>query len=143
MDLKRFGPYVFLVGFAIAVLVAVAGQSLGQEVRLMLLGALGVLGLIVGLVNVSEKEAVPFLIAVIALLQVQTALNILKDLPMMATVVPWFNVIIAALVAFVLPAALVVALKAIYDLAGENAFETVELNVISNNKKASKGKRKK
>ncbi|MDD5023061.1 MAG: hypothetical protein PHU63_02735 [Candidatus ainarchaeum sp.] len=130
MELKKLGPYVFLGGFIIALLVGLAGQNLDPDTYALFLGILGVLGLVVGFVNITDKEVVAFLVAVIALLQVQTSLTVLTSLPVMVDVLPFVTAIVAALVIFLLPAAFVVALKTIYDLAGERAFETVEGKVF-------------
>lgn len=132
MNMKKWGPYVFLVGFVIALIVGIAGQNLEPEAQTLVLGILALLGLIVGLVNVSDKEVIPFLIAVIALLQVQTGFDALNNLPVLAetAIVDVLGEIVVALVFFMTPAALVVALVTIYKLAGEKAFEMVEDGVM-------------
>ena len=68
-----------------------------------------ILGLVVGYLNVSDKEAVTFLIATIALMTAGSAgLGLL-----------WGSLesLLANLVVFVAPAAVVVALKAVYEAA--------------------------
>lgn len=128
MDLKRWGPYVFLLGFVIALIVGIAGQNLSEASKTSVLGILALLGLVVGLVNVADKEVIPFLIAVVALLQVGTALSALQTLPVLVdtNLVAIVTEIVAAIVTFMTPAALVVALVTIYKLAGEKAFAVVE-----------------
>ncbi|MFA5049771.1 MAG: hypothetical protein WC501_02075 [Candidatus Micrarchaeia archaeon] len=124
-DLKKWGPYVFLIGFVIAVVLSIAGSGLEESNKTMLLWVLGLLGIVVGLVNVGDKESMPFLIAVIALLQLNYALEIFKTFPALSDVLPIVTDIISYLTMFLMPAALIVALKLIYDLAGEGSYGKV------------------
>ncbi len=93
------GRWSFLIGVLIAVLVGLQTEVPGAATILFLLG------LLVGLLNVPEKESTPFLVAVITLLAVGVAGLQLGDL----------NSIIASILAqfisFVSAAALVVAIK--------------------------------
>lgn len=133
MELRKLGPYVFLVGFVIALLVGIVGGGLDASTTAFLYLVLAVLGLIVGFTNISDKETVPFLIAIIAIVQLQSlpdTLDSFKSVPELVPVVNFVDVVVGALVVFLLPAALVVALKAIYDLAGEGAFQKVEKTMI-------------
>ncbi len=127
MSLKQFGPHFFLVGLVISLLVGLAGSSLGEGMSDMLIGVLALLGVLVGLTNVAKKEAMGFLVASIALLQSQGALAELAKLDLVASsgLLPMLTGVISALVVFVGPAALVVALFAIYNLAGEGSVNMV------------------
>jgi len=77
--------------------------------------------LIVGLLNVTEKETNSFLIATIALLSVAGSIGpieaVLAGIPGGDVLVMAVSGFLAALVAFVSPGAFVVALKAIKELA--------------------------
>ena len=98
------GKWAFIIGLAIAV---IAGFVSVPYVTLILV----ILGLIVGLLNVTDKETKDFLIAAIALIVGATSLNALSTIGTVATT------IMANIVAFVVPGALLVALKAVYSLA--------------------------
>ncbi len=100
---KGIGWWAFAVGLVLAVIFGYSG-SLG------LIWLLVLLGLVVGFLNISEKEAVTFLVASIALISAGSAANL---------TILWgpLGGILGSVVAFVAPAAIVVAIKAIYETA--------------------------
>jgi hypothetical protein len=121
-DQAKYGQWAFLGGMVIAIIVGLASGFLGGSLPIVL-GVLAVLGLIVGLLNITEKEVTPFLIATIALLAVPSSLA-----PMTALVastgggvgtmmVSALNGFLGAIAVFISPAAFVVAIKAIYQMA--------------------------
>jgi hypothetical protein len=119
---EKMGEYAFLAFVVIAI---IAGLVIGGVkdlrttynndawVQLILV----VLGIIVGLTTITEKESQPFLIAAIAL-AIASASNqfivfneILEPLGYIATY------IVKYIAAFVIPAAVIMAIKAVYALA--------------------------
>ncbi|MBW3002713.1 hypothetical protein KY338_06155 [Candidatus Woesearchaeota archaeon] len=104
----RLGHWAFIVGVLIAVIAGLVPAWNTPTVMWILV----ILGLIVGLLNITAKETVEFLVATIALVLIGTAG--IQTLPALGTIV---TAILENIVAFVAPAALVVALKAIYELA--------------------------
>lgn len=118
----NYGQYAFLGGFVIAVLMGLASNMLGTALPLAL-AVLGLLGIIVGLMNINDKEITSFLVATIALLLVMSSINKVVDNMNAVTggMVGPVGVFIAnflnALMVFVAPAAFVVALKQIYSLS--------------------------
>ena len=69
IDLKKFGHYAFIAGILIAIIVALVPTLRGDiAVWLMV-----VLGLVVGLLNVTAKEVTGFLIAAMALIIASSA----------------------------------------------------------------------
>lgn len=108
----KIGTYAFLLGALIAIGTGLVPGLLGAGT---LASLLVVLGLVVGFLNVSQKEVVPFLVAVLALgLGAQAKFNALPS------VGAYMDAIMANLILFVAPAAVIVALKAIYDLGHDN-----------------------
>lgn len=103
-DLKIIGYWAFIGGLIVAVL---AGFVEVPALPLVLF----VLGLIVGFLNITEKESTPFLVAVIALLLVGVSGLQLGKLT--AITVP----ILENFIAFVAAAGLVVAIKQVIVLA--------------------------
>jgi hypothetical protein len=75
-----------------------------------------ILGLVVGVLNIKDKEIFNFLIATIAIVAVGAA-N-LNQIPIIGS---YLGYMVLNIVAFVAPAALVVALKAIYGLASNKS----------------------
>ncbi len=107
------GAWAFVIGLLISILAGIFASSASTpEITLVL----GILGVVTGAVNVTEKEVNKFLVATIAFMVSAGSLASLFDnLPAGAgaSVVPIF----VNIVAFVAPAAAVVALKALYDIS--------------------------
>lgn len=107
---KKTGHYAFLVAILLAVL---AGLVPALQVD-WVTWALIILGLVVGFLNITAKETTEFLVSTIALMLVGTAgLGVIPAAGMM------IKAILVNIQAIVIPAALIVALKAIYALAEE------------------------
>ncbi|MBI4150862.1 hypothetical protein HY492_01935 [Candidatus Woesearchaeota archaeon] len=107
MDAK-IGHWAFIVGILLAIIAGLVPQLQTSTITWILV----ILGLVVGLLNISAKETTEFLVAVIALLIVGSA----GAIPALGGIV---LAILANIVALSAPAALIVALKAIYGLAAE------------------------
>jgi hypothetical protein len=109
---KHIGKWAFLVGLLAAVVIAVMA---GTGVPLWAILLLAIDGVIVGVLNVTEDEAPSFLIAAIAFMvsfMVFARLfgEVLGGFPVVGVVFTMLNV-------FVAPAALIVALKVMFDKA--------------------------
>jgi len=122
MKAEKVGEYAFLACVVIAILAGIAvgagavGTS-GPWVGLILV----VLGVIVGLTTVTEKEVTPFLIAVIALLAANISIFTaafagLAGLDVLGRII---DAILRHIAFFVAPAAIILAVKAIYALASK------------------------
>jgi len=109
---KLIGKWAFLIGLIIAV---IAGFLTGYATTIAIV--LFVLGLVVGFMNVTEKESTKFLIAAIALLTGGVAS--LAALATLGVAVNYVSTILANFIAFISAAALVVAIKAIFE-TGKN-----------------------
>lgn len=101
---KNIGYWIFLVGVLIAILAGIANTRTNPTI----IGVLAILGLIVGLINVTLKEEVPFLIASVVLIIASTSLQAIPYIGNLLTAILMYIVV------FVSPAAIVVALKAVY-----------------------------
>ena len=112
---QKVGGWAFILGVVIAIIAGLASTVVSMYSPHVLL-VLVVLGLIVGFLNVKDKEVVNFLIAAIALMAVGTA-----NLSAINLAIPMLGTLIQSLVqniaAFVAPAALVVALKEVQNIA--------------------------
>ncbi len=119
----NYGEYAFLGGIVLAFIVGVLAGFLPVEIIPFIMALLFLLGIIVGLVNIREKEVNAFLIATIALLlavaswntMLGATLGLLGDVGV--TLTKWIVGFTSALVVFISPAAFIVAIKAIYTLA--------------------------
>jgi hypothetical protein len=117
---KNAGEYAYLLGLVIAVLagIAVAANAIGSVAGWVSL-LLVVLGVVVGLMNISEKESNAFLIASIALVvvggaRVFTALDTVNT-----TLAVLLNTIVLNVAIFAAPAAIITAVKAVHVMASK------------------------
>lgn len=106
MNLVTIGHWALIGGIVLAVL---AGAGFANISGLAII--LFILGLIVGFLNISEKESTPFLVAVIALLLIGVAgLQVGQLTGVTASILTNF-------IAFVAAAGLVVAVKQVLTVA--------------------------
>lgn len=105
---EPIGKWAFLIGLIIAV---IAGFITAYATTFALV--LFILGLIAGFLNISEKESTKFLIAAIALLT--SGIASLSALSMLGVSIDYVTAILGNFVAFVSAAALVVAIKAVFE----------------------------
>ncbi len=112
MNLKKVGKKAFLAGLVIAVLASfITGYAAAVALVLFLLG------LVVGFLNISEKDSSKFLIAAIALLT--GGIASMSAVAMLGIVITFLNTVLGTLVVFIGAAALVVAVKTIYQTGKE------------------------
>jgi hypothetical protein len=111
MELHRVAHYTFFVGILIAI---VAGLFRGYVAPEVLVTTLVILGLIVGLFNLTAKETMPFLVASIALM-----LAGIVNLGLIPGVGLYLRSILSNIVVFVVPGAIIVGMKTIWKLASD------------------------
>ena len=108
---KDMGQWAFMLGVILAILAGLVQPMVAQYEGVIAM-LLVVLGVLVGLMNVSGKEVNSFLIAAIALLAAES-----PGIDTLLWVGPLIGPILTNISAFVAPAAVIVALKAVYELA--------------------------
>jgi len=115
-----YGEWAFLGGIIIAVILGIGASFVPTDWIPVMWGVLAALGIIVGVMNITEKEVKVFLIATIALLAVANSIvpieAVLRTVPGGEIIVGAISGFMSALVAFISPAAFIVALKTIYEL---------------------------
>lgn len=107
--LSKVGSWSFIGGVIIAL---ISGFLAGQA---WIVPTLAVLGIIVGLLNISREESQPFLLAAVAIVVVTSLGG--AGLAVTPIVGAQLQVILTNIMVFVLPASIIVALREIYDLA--------------------------
>lgn len=119
MDLQRIGGYAFIIGALLAVLLGVLMWFMPELLASSyVVLALVVLGLIVGFINIEDKDLQKFLLAAVALMVVGSAnLSAISTVPALEPIGAIIVNIVRNVAVFVAPAALVVALKAVYVFA--------------------------
>lgn len=126
MKAEKAGEWAFLLCVIIAILAGIGATATGLTVATLTSSSwvswtvllLVVLGVIVGLTTVTEKEITPFLIATIALVVTATAIfsPINLAIPYLGTLLDNMVKLVAV---FVAPAAIILSIKAIYALASK------------------------
>ncbi len=126
MKTEKAGEWAFLLCVIIAILAGIGATATGLTVATLTSSSwiswtvllLVVLGVIVGLTTVTEKEITPFLIATIALVVTATAIfsPINLAIPYLGTLLDNMVKLVAV---FVAPAAIILSIKAIYALASK------------------------
>src|SRR3989344_1618279 len=105
---NMLGSWAFLIGVILAVLFGLFQTSgLGTNITWILV----VLGIIVGLLNITDEETGPFLMAGAVLVIVGALGNSI------ITSVPVFDRVLEALIVLFVPATIIVALKHVFNLA--------------------------
>lgn len=107
--MNEIGKWIFIIGMIVAV---IAGFIPGYAAWILLL--LFVLGLIVGFMNISDKNLSKFLTAAIALLLL--GVGSISALSVLGIVSVYLNSILGNFIAFVGAATLVVSIKAIIEV---------------------------
>ena len=114
---KQIGNCSFIIGVIVAVVLGLAAPKLGTATA-WLWSLLVVLGLVVGFLNVSGKETKEFLWVTVALVVVAFAgsaqINSWSNVELIG---PYLKGIFDSILAFVVPASVVVGLKDVWELA--------------------------
>jgi len=114
---KQVGNYSFIIGVIVAIVLGLASTQLGGAAT-WLWSLLVVLGLAVGFLNVSGKETKEFLWVTVALVVVAFAGSAqVGSWDKVQWIGPYLKGIFDSILAFVVPASVVVALKDVWGLA--------------------------
>lgn len=109
--MSKVGGWAFIVGVVIAIIIGLFAGAAGTLVVSILM----ILGLIVGFLNVTGKETNKFLLAAVSLVIVAGLGG--SVLGSIAVIGGFLQGVLNALMLFVVPATIIVALKAIYATA--------------------------
>tara|TARA_Y100000310_G_C20325621_1_gene642846 strand:+ start:124 stop:489 length:366 start_codon:yes stop_codon:yes gene_type:complete len=117
MHQQRAGSWAFILGIIFA-LISGLGQGAGISVpgAIFIPYILVILGIVVGFLNISNRDITDFLVAAIAFLAISVSAAGLNVIPVLGT---YFVGVANNLAIFVAPAALVVALKMVLNLSKE------------------------
>ena len=115
---KRVGSYSFIAGVVIAVILGLFAAYITGQVSAILISLLVLLGLIVGFMNVAGKETKEFL-TVGVILAVVAYVGGAAELGKIMYIGSYLVSIFSNIMAFVVPAVIVVGLKDVLRLAKE------------------------
>lgn len=115
IEIHRVAHYAFFIGLLIAIVAGIVGSRYKDVIEPdVLITTLVILGFIVGLFNLTAKETTPFLVAATALM-----LAGIVNLGLIPHVGPVIRIILSNIVVFVVPGAILVGLKAVWNLASD------------------------
>jgi len=108
---NKIGAWAFLIGIVVAVTLGVFSAQVTAGTKIIVLWVLIFLGILIGVLNITNKESKNFLLTSLALVLVSyfggTVLNTIPALG---------NILWALLVLFV-PTTIIVALKLVFEMA--------------------------
>jgi len=105
------GAWAFLIGIVIAVTLGGFSAQVTGTTQEIVLWLLILLGLIVGLLNITQKESSGFLLTILALVIVSYfGRTILMIIPTLGSV-------LGALLVLLVPTTIIVALKSVFEMA--------------------------
>lgn len=107
----RIGVWSYLAGLIVALLVAIFSEGTLDKFSI---GALAILGLIVGLINIGDSEVMLFLVASIAFIVAAGAM--VQVFQLLGIAFTSLRVFMEAIIVFTAPGTLVVSFKALYEV---------------------------
>jgi hypothetical protein len=111
------GAYAFLIGVVFAVVMGLSQKLFNITYSNTPYAFLVILGIVIGFLNVGDRDALTFLIASLSLVIVsgfgQSALIYVSNIPFLSSL----TAILAALLVMFVPATIIVALKVVFNLA--------------------------
>jgi hypothetical protein len=114
---EKIGHYSFIAGVILAVVLGIFSTQLtGTTAEPWLASLLVILGLVVGFINVTGKATKEFMMVAVVLILAVYAGDASKTLSAVQIVGPYLAGIFTQILAFVVPATIVVALKDIWSL---------------------------
>lgn len=114
-NMESLGAWAFIIGLVLALVLAITPTLLSSGWTVLVLG---IVGIIVGLLNIGDKELMLYLIANIAFISAATGFSsVLATLPIGNVGVSFLTGFVHNILLFVAPGAAVVALKALYEIS--------------------------
>jgi len=111
---SKLGVWAFIIGIILALIGGIVVGLLGKG-QTAITAILIVLGLVVGFLNVTDKETKDYLLAAVSLILVTYFGG--ATLGMVPVIGTYLLSVFNAIMTFVIPATIIVSLKAIYNLA--------------------------
>ncbi len=112
---NRVITYAFTVGVVIALLLGLVSAMLPPAVTPWLVSLLILAGVVVGFFNITPKEAESYVLFVTAIVVVTSLSK--GSLVAVQFIGPYLESVLASLMAFIVPSAVIVGIKAVINLA--------------------------
>ena len=111
IKLNKIGAWAFLIGIVIAVTLGAFSAQVTASAKTTVLWILVLLGIVIGLLNITNKESSRFLLASLALVIVSYfGRTILMIIPTLGSV-------LGSLLVLFVPATIIVALKLVFEMS--------------------------
>lgn len=108
--MTMLGSWSFLIGVLLAIILGLVRE--GSTMQPGMATLLVVLGILVGLFNVTEQEVQRYLFANVSLIIIAS-----MSVSVVEASLPWFGNILEALMIMFVPSTIIVALKSVFELA--------------------------
>jgi len=112
------GAWAFLIGVVLAIIIGLFQSRLIGPTANVIYGFLVLLGILVGLLNTSDKDSMTFLLASVSLVIVsgmgQSTLIFISNI---SPILSYLNTILSALLVLFVPATIIVALKTVFSIS--------------------------
>jgi len=112
---QKIGSWAFILGVVIAIIVGFLGSGVFGPIADWIPLIMVILGVLIGLLNISDKEITNFLVAVIALLAASAV-----DWALIPTVGAPLGKIFWNIASLMAPAAIIVGIKAVWNMASSH-----------------------
>ena len=112
--MTKVGIWAFVIGMILAVIISIFSTT---DTPAWVLGVLAILGLIVGFLNVTKEESVPFLVASLAFLVSFQSLAATLSIITFGVIAKQIAAFFQLLSVFIAPAAAIVAVIALYHIS--------------------------
>lgn len=109
---QKYGSWAFIIGVVLAIIIGLLGSGVFGGFASTLPLVFVILGIIIGLLNISDKEITSFLVAVVALLVAGSV-----NWALIPTVGGMLGSIFANIASLMAPAAVIVGIKAVWNMA--------------------------
>ncbi len=110
--IKKFGPYAFYLALILAVVLAFLPTGYKATATLVL----AILGLVVGWLNITEKEMMGFLVSCLAWMVAGSSLSAIIDKLSIPVAGPFIVSVLGNVVTIVAPAAALVSIMHLYSM---------------------------
>lgn len=116
-NIVKAGKLAFIVGMVIAVMSGLYIGYTGEGLNKFVISILILIGFIIGLINITPKETVPFIVSVISIfLVLSLGGDFLKVVDIFG---PYFDGILKSMMILFIPSMIIVSLKTIWDYAAD------------------------
>lgn len=115
---KTTGPWAFLIGVILAVLLGLIDSMLSPNMQSAAIGIVIIAGILIGLFNVTARESKNFLMAALAMvITAYAGSGVIQQVANTGLLGRWLGDILGYLMILFVPTTIIVALRAVFEIA--------------------------